>query len=124
MRMRGNGVCGSGRGSRLGRREMRKVDGAVALDDEIHVRRIELHFLEHERALPDRGELRVDDQAAEARDRVARLLGQRGVANAQPERERVEGNVAEREAAPESSLTYFCALTRSRCGTKKNPASA
>ena len=95
------GFGGGRRHLRSGSRQIRHVDGTVAPDDEIHVRRIELHFLQHDRTLPDGGDLGIDDQAREARDGIAGLLGQRRVADAQPEGEWVEGNIAEGEAPAE-----------------------
>ena len=88
---------------RLGGRQLCKIDRSVTTDDEVHVRRIELHFLEHDGALPDRGKLGVDDQAREARDGLARLLRQRGVANSQAERERVERTSPSASLRPNSS---------------------
>src|SRR6185369_14394904 len=93
-----------GLGSVRGRRKLREIDRPVALYDEIHVRRIELYFLQYGSAPPDRGELRIDDQLLESRDGIAALLRQQCIADAEPERERIERHLAERKGAAE----LFC----------------
>ena len=107
MRIRGNGSSAVDGGLRLslGRRQPCEIDRRVALDDEVYIGCIELHFLEHDRALPDRGELAVDDQFLEARDHIAGLLGQGSIAHAKTEGERIEGHLADAGVRPSSSAT-------------------
>ena len=79
--------------------EVAEVQRAIRTHDGAHDGSLERDVLEHERPLPQRRQLEIDEQACEAEHRLCIGVGQRQVAHLELQLERVHAHLADLQLA-------------------------